>query len=112
MGCIFCDVAAGKIPSKIVHEDRRVIAFRDISPKAPTHVLVVPREHLASLDDASAGHAELLGELLLVARRIASEEGLGNGYRVVVNCGADGGQSVDHLHVHLLGGRALGWPPG
>lgn len=111
-GCIFCDVATGKIPSKLVHEDPRTIAFHDISPKAPTHVLVIPRDHIADLNEASDERGELLGHLLLVAKKVAAEEGLGNGYRVVVNCGPDGGQTVDHLHVHVLGGRALAWPPG
>jgi histidine triad (HIT) family protein len=111
-GCIFCDVAAGKIPSKIVHQDRLVVAFRDISPKAPTHVLVIPREHFDDLDAATRVQERLLGHLLLVAKEIAAKEGLENGYRLVVNRGADGGQTVGHLHVHLLGGRPLGWPPG
>ena len=110
--CVFCAIAAGKIPSKIVHEDPLVVAFRDIAPKAPTHVLVIPREHVDDLDAASPAHERLLGHLLLVAKEIAAKEGLGNGYRLVVNRGADGGQTVDHLHVHLLGGRALRWPPG
>ena len=111
-GCIFCDVATGKIPSKLVHEDPRAIAFHDISPKAPTHVLVIPRDHIADLNEASGERGELLGHLLLVAKEVAAKEGLGNGYRVVVNCGPDGGQTVDHLHVHVLGGRPLAWPPG
>ena len=104
-GCIFCDVAAGKIPSKFVHEDPLAVAFHDISPKAPTHVLVIPREHVDDLDAASAEQEQLLGHLLLVAREVAAKEGLGNGYRVVVNRGADGGQTVDHLHVHVLAFR-------
>ena len=111
-GCIFCDVAEGKIPSKIVHEDHLALAFHDISPKAPTHVLVIPRQHVDDLDAASPEHELLLGHLLLVAKDVAAKEGLGNGYRVVVNRGADGGQTVDHLHVHVLGGRPLSWPPG
>lgn len=111
-GCIFCDVASGKIPAKLVHEDPVVIAFHDISPQAPTHVLVIPREHIEDLDAVSKEEETLLGHLLLVAKEIAAKEGLGNGYRVVVNRGSDGGQSVDHLHVHVLGGRPLAWPPG
>lgn len=111
-GCIFCDIVEGKIPGKLVHEDHLAIAIHDISPKAPTHVLVLPREHIATLDDATGGHELLLGHLLLVAKEVAAKEGLGNGYRAVVNCGAEGGQSVDHLHVHVIGGRPLSWPPG
>ena len=110
--CIFCDIVEGKIPSKIVHEDRLVVAFHDASPKAPTHLLVVPREHLRDLDAAKPEHESLLGHLLLIAKEIAAKVGLESGYRVVVNRGPDGGQTVDHLHVHLLGGRPLGWPPG
>jgi histidine triad (HIT) family protein len=110
--CIFCDIVEGKIPSEIAHEDHLAVAFHDVSPKAPTHVLVVPREHLEDLDAAQPGHESLLGHLILVAKEIATKEGLADGYRVVVNCGSDGGQTVDHLHVHLLGGRPLSWPPG
>jgi histidine triad (HIT) family protein len=111
-GCIFCDIVEGKIPSDLVHEDHLSVAFRDITPKAPTHVLVVPREHVESLHAATPEQELLLGHLLLVARQVAESEGLKGGYRVVVNHGADGGQTVDHLHVHLLGGRSLAWPPG
>jgi histidine triad (HIT) family protein len=110
--CIFCDIVEGKIPSKVVHQDDLAFAFHDVSPKAPTHMLVVPREHVSDLDAATAEQASLLGHLLLVARDIAAKEGLGNGYRVVVNRGSDGGQTVDHLHLHVLGGRPLSWPPG
>jgi histidine triad (HIT) family protein len=110
--CIFCDIVEGKIPSEIAHEDHLAVAFHDVSPKAPTHVLVVPREHLEDLDATQPGHESLLGHLMLVAKEIATKEGLADGYRVVVNCGSDGGQTVDHLHVHLLGGRPLSWPPG
>jgi histidine triad (HIT) family protein len=112
MSCIFCDIAAKRIASKIIHEDSRVLAFHDVSPKAPTHVLVIPKEHVRDLDAATDGHESLLGHLLLVARDVAAAQGLASGYRVVLNRGADGGQSVDHLHVHVLGGRALAWPPG
>jgi len=111
-GCIFCDVVEGKIPAKFVHEDHLAVAFHDVSPKAPTHVLVIPRQHLSDLDDADPGQELLLGHLLLVAKEVAGKEGLSGGYRVVINRGVDGGQSVDHLHVHVLGGRALTWPPG
>jgi histidine triad (HIT) family protein len=111
-GCIFCDIVQELIPAKLLHKDDRAIAFQDIAPKAPTHFLVVPRAHLADLDDAAPDHAELLGHLLLVAKDVASKSGLTNGYRVVINRGSDAGQTVHHLHLHVLGGRAMGWPPG
>ncbi len=101
-----------EIPADILYEDERCAAFRDINPQAPVHVLVIPRKPLPSLADADAGDEALLGHLLLAAGTIARQLGLDNGYRVVINTGRDGGQSVDHLHVHLLGGRAIGWPPG
>ena len=101
-----------EIPAAIIYEDDHCIAFRDINPQAPTHVLVVPRKPIPSLDDVADDEAVLAGHLLLVARKLAADEGLTDGYRVVINCGRDGGQSVDHLHVHLLGGRKLKWPPG
>ena len=112
MSCIFCEIAAGRIPAKLAHEDDRAVAFHDITPQAPTHVLIVPREHLRDLDEATPAHTALLGHLLWVARELAAELGLSQGYRLVVNRGRDGGQSVDHLHVHLLGGRTMQWPPG
>lgn len=111
--CLFCKIAGGEIPATVVHQDDRVVAFRDIDPKAPVHVLLIPREHIASLDAAGAEHGALLGHLLLTARDVARAEGMAeDGYRTVLNVGADGGQTVHHVHVHLLGGRALGWPPG
>ncbi len=110
--CLFCRIVAGEIPATLVHEGDDVLAFRDIDPKAPTHVLVIPRRHIASLDHVGDGDRDLLGRLLLVARDVARAEGLEGGWRVVANVGPDGGQSVDHLHVHVLGGRSLGWPPG
>lgn len=111
--CLFCKIAAREIPSTIVFEDERLVAFRDIGPQAPVHVLVVPREHVASLDDADVRQQALLGSLLLAVRKIARLEGLAEGgYRTVINTGADGGQTVRHLHVHLLGGRPMTWPPG
>ncbi len=111
--CLFCKIVAGSIPAALVHSDERLIAFRDINPQAPVHVLIVPREHLSSLDAADERHGQLLGELLVAVRRIARAEGLStDGYRTVINTGADGGQTVEHIHVHLLGGRAMGWPPG
>ena len=111
--CLFCKIIDGQIPGEFVHKDDKCIVIRDINPQAPTHVLVIPREHMESLDDASAGDEQLLGHLLRVAARVANQEGLGdNGYRTVINTGAGAGQSVFHIHVHVLGGRALGWPPG
>lgn len=112
MGCIFCKIAAGEIPSTPVYQDEQVYAFADLHPQAPVHVLIVPREHLASLDDGDASQRALLGHLLGTAAEIAKMSGLGKGYRVVVNTGPEGGQTVDHLHLHLLGGRAMSWPPG
>ena len=110
---IFAKIAAGEIPADIVYQDERAVAFRDIDPKAPVHILVIPRKPLQSLAHAAEEDADLLGHLLRVAARVAEAEGLPeNGYRVVTNVGRDGGQSVDHLHLHVLGGRALGWPPG
>jgi histidine triad (HIT) family protein len=112
MACLFCKIVAGEIPSKKVFEDDLTYAFRDINPQAPTHVLVVPRKHIASLAETSVEDQGMLGYLHLVAARIARNEGLANGFRTVINTGPDGGQTVDHLHVHLLGGRGMGWPPG
>jgi len=109
---IFKRIIDKEIPADILFEDDRCLAFRDISPKAPTHVLVIPKQEIRSLDELSDLDAELLGHLWLVLRDLAKKLQLGSGYRVVVNCGPDGGQSVDHLHFHLLGGRALSWPPG
>jgi histidine triad (HIT) family protein len=110
--CVFCRIAAGEIPARIVHEDELVLAFHDLSPVAPTHLLVIPKRHVASLADARAEDAELLGRLVTVAAEIARGKQLTGGFRVVLNAGADAGQSVDHLHLHLLGGRAFSWPPG
>jgi histidine triad (HIT) family protein len=111
--CLFCKIIAGDVPGDFVHKDDKCVVIRDINPQAPTHVLVIPREHMESLDEASAGDEQLLGHLLRVAARIANQEGLGEGgYRTVINTGAGAGQSVFHIHVHVLGGRALTWPPG
>jgi histidine triad (HIT) family protein len=109
--CLFCRIARGEIPAAIVAESDHALAFRDINPQAPVHVLVIPRRHVASL--AEATDAILLGEIALLAARVAREEGVSQtGYRTVMNTGADGGQTVHHLHLHLLGGRAMHWPPG
>jgi histidine triad (HIT) family protein len=111
--CLFCKVVAGEIPSSKVFEDEFCVAFKDISPQAPVHILVVPREHLDSLDKAGEAHLETLGHLLLTCARIAREKGFAeNGYRTVINTNGDGGQTVFHLHVHLLGGRPFVFPPG
>jgi histidine triad (HIT) family protein len=109
---IFKRILDKEIPADILYEDDRCIAIRDINPQAATHVLVIPRKELVSLSDAGDADAPLLGHLLLVAARLAAKLGLGNGYRTVINTGRDGGQTVDHLHVHLLGGRVMSWPPG
>jgi histidine triad (HIT) family protein len=111
--CIFCKIAAGQLSAKTVLEEPDLVAFHDLNPKAPVHVLVIPREHIANLAAATPGQEGLLGRLLLAAARVAETLGLRDrGFRVVVNAGPDAGQSVDHLHVHVLGGRSLGWPPG
>jgi histidine triad (HIT) family protein len=110
--CLFCRIVAGELPAEVVHETDRTLAFRDITPQAPSHVLVVPRDHhadVAALADADAG---LLAEVITSAVAVARQEGLDGGFRLVANTGADGGQTVHHLHLHVLGGRALGWPPG
>lgn len=112
MHCLFCSIISGKIPSKPVYQDDLVYAFSDIHPQAPVHVLIVPREHIRALDDTDAGKRALLGHLLGSAAEIARQNDLDKGYRVVVNNGENGGQTVDHLHLHLLGGRAMHWPPG
>ena len=113
MNCIFCRIAAGEIDSDIIYEDDRVVAFRDLNPQAPVHVLIIPREHIASLDATSAMDADLLGHCALVAAELARTERIAeSGYRLLLNVGRDGGQSVDHLHLHLLGGRRMQWPPG
>lgn len=111
--CIFCKIIEGKIPANKVFENEHVLAFRDVNPQAPTHVLVIPRRHIATLNDLQSGDAILIGEMMLAAKQIVAKENLAeNGYRVVMNCNHDGGQSVYHIHLHLLGGRYMKWPPG
>ena len=111
--CLFCKIVAGQIPASIVFQDDHVVAFKDITPRAPTHVLIVPRRHIASLNDLVADDDALVGEMVRTAATIAKEEGLADrGYRTVFNCNADAGQTVFHIHLHLLGGRAMAWPPG
>ena len=112
MSCLFCRIVEGSIPSKAVYQDDQCYAFSDIDPQAPVHVLIVPREHLESIADASEEHNPLIGHLHWVAAEIARQQGLSKGYRTVINTGKDAGQSVSHVHVHLLGGRPLAWPPG
>ncbi|MBI4356040.1 MAG: HIT domain-containing protein [Candidatus Omnitrophica bacterium] len=110
--CLFCRIAQHDVPAAIVLEEPALVAFKDIHPQAPTHLVIIPREHLARVSDASTGHAALLGGLLLAANRLAQQLQLQDGYRLVINCGPQAGQTVDHLHLHLLGGRAMRWPPG
>jgi len=112
-GCLFCRITAKEIPAEFVHQDDRAVVIRDLNPQAPTHLLVIPKGHIESLDDASQKDEALLGHLLRVAARVANAEGLAEGgYRTVINNGAGAGQSVFHLHVHVLGGRPMNWPPG
>jgi histidine triad (HIT) family protein len=110
--CLFCKIGGKEIPAKLVYEDADIFAFEDIHPQAPTHLLISPRKHMVTLNDAGAEDAELLGRMLLVAKQLAAQRGISSGYRIVINNGAGAGQSVDHLHIHVLGGRAMRWPPG
>ncbi len=111
--CLFCKILAGDVPAELVYESNEAIAFRDINPKAPSHVLIIPRQHIETINDLGPGDAALVGKLFLVAQQVAKDEGIAeNGYRVVMNCNADAGQTVFHLHLHMLGGRQLDWPPG
>ena|SRR5438132_13673077 len=111
--CVFCKVAKGTVRADIIYEDTEIVAFRDIHPQAPIHDLVIPRQHLTALWEADDSHAVLLGRMLLACVEVAQKEGVdSSGYRVVANVGADAGQSVDHLHFHVMGGRKMEWPPG
>ena len=111
--CLFCGIIEGKVKGELVYEDPSVVAFKDIGPKAPVHILIVPRKHIASLLDLGPEDRALVGDIFRVAAKLAQEQGIANkGFRVVVNCGADAGQTVFHLHYHLLGGRHMNWPPG
>jgi histidine triad (HIT) family protein len=112
MDCLFCKIATATIPVTRLYEDEHVLAFPDIHPQAPVHVLVIPKQHIPSLAQTTIADTALLGHLLAVATEIARKQGLANGYRLVINTGADGGQTVEHLHIHLLGGRHMNWPPG
>ena len=110
--CLFCKIIAGQIPATVVYRDETLVAIRDINPVAPTHILLMPVRHIGSVAEAEAGDADLIGALHLAGARLAQQEGLARGYRLVINTGADGGQTVAHLHLHLIGGRAMHWPPG
>ena len=110
--CLFCRIAAGEIPATIVRQTDRVLAFRDIAPQAPTHVVVIPKEHYVDIVALAGSDPDLAGELMAEATNVAGDEGLGNGFRIVLNTGSDGGQTVSHVHAHVLGGRSLTWPPG
>jgi histidine triad (HIT) family protein len=112
MSCLFCNIVEKKVPADVVYEDDHCLAFRDIRPVAPTHVLVIPKKHVAAIHDVEAAHVEPLGNLLLAARKVAEKEGLvKDGFRLVVNDGDAAGQTVHHIHVHVLGGKSMGWPP-
>ena len=112
-GCVFCQIAAHEKAAKVLYEDEQCLAIQDLYPRAPVHLLVIPRRHITSLNDSLEGEESLLGHLLTVAARMAKEKGIdGTGYRTVINTNAEGGQTVFHLHIHLLGGRAMKWPPG
>ena len=111
--CLFCKIAEGQIKSDVVYEDDDILAFKDINPKAPVHILFIPKKHIPTLNDASESDASLIGKIILKATDVAKEQGVADeGYRVVLNCNKNAGQEVFHVHIHLLGGRALTWPPG
>lgn len=112
MSCVFCQIIDGSIPSRPIYQDDKCYAFADINPQAPVHILIVPREHIASIGHAEKEHSSLIGHLHWAAAEIARSKGLENGYRTVINTGEHGGQTVAHIHVHLLGGRPMTWPPG
>ena len=111
--CIFCEIVAGQLPAETVFQSEMVIAVKDIRPQAPVHILIIPKEHIPTLNDLTTEHRQLIGEMFLAARNVAAEFGLSEkGYRTVLNCNKDAGQQVYHIHLHVLGGRKLGWPPG
>lgn len=113
MDCLFCSIADGSVPADIVYQDDQVLAFRDIAPQAPTHILIIPRKHIATLNDAGTDDAALLGHIMNTAAKLAADADCAEeGYRVVMNCNAGAGQTVFHIHLHLLGGRPMHWPPG
>lgn len=111
--CIFCKIVKGEIPSDKVYEDEKVLAFKDINPEAPVHVLIIPKNHIGSINELTEENRDIISHIFITAKNIAQKLGIAdNGYRVVTNCGEDGGQTVGHIHFHLLGGRTLKWPPG
>lgn len=111
--CLFCKMVSGQIKPQTVYESDQVLAFRDISPQAPVHILVIPKAHIATLNDTETSHIALLGEMMLTAKQVAKQEKIAeSGFRIVMNCNADAGQSVFHIHMHIMGGRTLHWPPG
>ncbi len=111
--CIFCKIASHEIQSDIVYEDEELVAFKDINPQAPVHILIIPRKHIPTINDLSAEDSELIGKMVLLAKKLAADMEIAErGYRLVFNCNREGGQMVFHIHLHLLGGRAMGWPPG
>ena len=112
MDCIFCKIAAGEIPSKKAYEDESVLAFYDLEPQAPVHILIIPKAHIASCAEITEENSAVVAHIFEVAAKLGKELGLDNGYRIVNNCGSDGGQTVHHLHFHLMGGRRFGWPAG
>lgn len=113
MDCIFCKIASGKIPARVVYQDDQVLAFEDLAPQAPTHVLIIPKRHISTVLEVQESDRELIGHMLMTAAKVARDRGFAaNGFRTVLNCNADGGQTVFHLHMHVLGGRAMNWPPG
>lgn len=112
MDCVFCKIASNEIPSKKVYEDDQIVAFNDLDPQAPVHVLIIPKNHIQSADQIADDDMNIIGKIFMVASKIAKELGLENGYRIVNNCGEDGGQTVPHLHFHLMGGRKMNWPAG
>lgn len=112
MDCIFCKIVSGEIPAQKLHEDESSVAFADIHPQAPIHFLVIPRKHISSLAETGAQDADLLGRLVAAATKLAAKQKLNKGFRIVMNTGEEGGQTVDHLHLHVLGGRSMHWPPG
>lgn len=112
MDCIFCKIANGEIPSQKVYEDDKILAFKDLAPQAPVHILIIPKEHIASAADITAENSSVISHVFEVAAIIAKEKGLDNGFRIVNNCGDSAGQTVKHIHFHLMGGRDFGWPAG
>lgn len=113
MSCLFCKIAANDIPAKLIYEEKHIIAFHDIAPQAPHHILIIPRKHIATINDLQLEDNELIGDMMIVAKKLAADLKMSeDGYRVIMNCNQNGGQAVYHIHFHLLGGRCMGWPPG